>query len=118
VVGVTKDMANFLSKKKVALKIIMLPAGFAWSDENVAGKMAYGYGWTKDYSLSQRGLDQHLEEKFAAAGIPFFNAFEFFDEAKRRDPGTLIYNEADGHLNARGHFILKQFIQQKVASQK
>ena len=113
-IDVIRAMASYLAGKSIRLKVVMLPSGFAWPNEVVAGKRAYGYGWAPDFTVSQTGLENEVSQGLRKSNIAFYNSREYFDRAKVQDVHRLLYNEADGHLNIEGHLVLFEFLRDKV----
>jgi hypothetical protein len=116
-VQVIRDLDDYLRERKVRLSVLIAPSGFAWKDECALARPSYG--WTPDMAASQSGLETFLKEALAADHIPFIDLRQAFEEAKRRSPGQLLYNEADCHWNRQGHAVvfecLNAYLQDRAA---
>jgi hypothetical protein len=84
----------------------MVPAPFAWPEENVPGKTSPHYGWPADHAVGQRGLEACIEARLAGAGVDYLPLRPAFERAKLADPGRLFFYERDGHWNAAGHRVV------------
>jgi hypothetical protein len=116
-VQVVRDLNLYLRERKIRLNVLITPWGLAWRNECLLSRASFG--WTPGMNASQSGLESYLRQALAADNIPFVNLRQAFEEAKRRSPEQLFYNEADCHWNRQGHAVvfecLKAYIEDSGA---
>jgi hypothetical protein len=98
-------MHEFLRDRNVRLNVLMATLGFAWADETVPGKQHPTYGWAKDERVSQQGIESYVRDRLVEAGVNWIDLHHPFELAKLKDDRLLFY-EADGHWNPRGHEVV------------
>lgn len=103
-VQVVRDLNLYLRERKIRLNVLIAPRGVAWRNECVLSQASVS--WTPLMNVSLSGLESYLRQALAADNIPFVNLRQAFEEAKRRSPGQLLYNEADCHWNRNGHAVV------------
>lgn len=101
-------LKQYLEKRRVKLNVLLLPAGWGWSDEVVFGKQRDPYSWSADFSISQQGIEDYLRTKFLDRQINFLNLRPAFEEAKRQSDKPLYFS-GDGHWNENGHEVVFKF---------
>ena len=105
---------EYLRQRGVALRVTMVPSGFNWPDE-LMGVKDFDASWgqiveesgvsTDAYALSDQGLEVAVAERLVREGVEWFSLRPAFASAKAAGSG-LLYNEEDGHWNARGHRVV------------
>lgn len=101
---VVKNLHAFLVKRGIRLNVLMVAVGFGWKDEAGPGKEAYG--WNKDATLSQEGIEKYLQEFLKQANIPFIDIRSAFEKYKRLNPHKALFFPLDGHWNEEGHSVV------------
>jgi hypothetical protein len=109
---VVGNMKDWLRKKGITLNVLIVPLGFAWENETVAGKQNPHYQWDAGFTVGQDGIESYLSEWCAKQDLRFIELRPAFEKAKAVAPETLLFNEADCHWNKKGHEIVASVLRE------
>lgn len=102
---VVLNIAAYLHSKNIAFHVTLVPSPFAWPDEILIGKQHPLYGWPADFSITQQGLEDHVQQTMSDNEISYIDLDTPFTNKKTRE-NTLLFNEVDGHWKEAGHKVV------------
>ena len=99
-VRLLRDMISGLSANGVAVHIVLVPAGWAFENQNTIGRTAAPYQFPAGLQVTHQGLFDYLR----AQNLPVVDATEILGPHAQRE--NELYFAADGHWNQRAHEIM------------
>ncbi len=80
------------------LRFYLIPAGWAFKDENLIGKSTNSYALANDVSFTQAGLVQFLKKGLQEEGVSISELFDLEKVIRKsKKPGEQWYFPVDGH---------------------
>ncbi len=108
-----KSLNQYLNENEVEFELCLIPNPWQFEDENIYGKMGYGF---EDYTFPKGGVETFLSEFCEEQKIPFISLYNAFSEFKKTSE-LKLYFPNDGHWDAAGHQVAAETIAKRIQQQ-
>ena len=100
-----KESRKIVENQKASFTVVLVPAGWAFQDENTVGRANEIYQVPSDITISQVGLSQYLKKsKFQLLDL------EILLQKYKTKKSDELYWAADGHWNEKAHKIIGKYL--------
>ena len=103
-VRILSETVSLAKSKGATVKILLVPAGWAYKNQNTIGRQHKIYQFPQSIAITQSGLTNYLKDN----GLPVTDLFEVL-QPHNKTPNTLHY-AVDGHWTEKSHNIIGDFL--------
>ncbi|MEP3891364.1 MAG: hypothetical protein ABJN69_12970 [Hellea sp.] len=104
-VRILSETVSLANAKGATVKILLVPAGWAYKNQNTIGRQHKIYQFPQSITVTQSGLTNYLKDN----GLPITDLYEIL-QPYNKSPNTLHY-AVDGHWTEKSHDIIGDFLE-------